>query len=344
MIYSSIDNVQYGAILAKNIYNERGEVLLKKGAALTVGLLTRLRNVGVSAIYTEDDRFDDIVGEDIISEQTKREALGNIALALEKVQSGKDFDLRTVSVSANSLISEITKNKNVLISLNDIRTKDNQLFIHSLNITILAVLMGLKLNFNQLQLQELAIGAMLHDVGMVAKNTEKNDHPIVGFGILKKKHEISMLSAHVALQHHEHIDGTGYPRGVKEADIPIYARIVAIADYYDRRVAEENVRPYEVCEEIMASAGKMFTLDLVVLFLKSVALYPTGCWVRLTTGETGVVIAQNQGLPARPKIRLLKSKMSSSFDEEVILAQDTEVIDIDLAKSNTIFIQSIINE
>ncbi|OEF97002.1 HD-GYP domain-containing protein [Desulfuribacillus alkaliarsenatis] len=348
MIYVSIDNIQYGTILARNIYNDKGDVLLKKGTPLTVGLLARLRRLGVYALYVENEHFNDIEMEDAISEQTKIEALTSIALAIEKTQAGKDFDIKNISKAAKNIVADITEKNDILVSLNDIRTKDNQLFVHSLNVCMLSVLMGLKLELNNMQLNDLAVGALLHDIGLGNYENEEVDksHALKGFSILKKKHEINLLSAHVALQHHENVDGSGYPRGMKGPEIPLYAKIVAVADYFDRRMAAGDVKPYEACEEIMGYTGKRFDINIVVLFLKSVALYPTGSSVQLTTGDTGVVISQHPGIPMRPKVRLLKTKSvsSSDYDEESLLSEDTETFDVDLYKKTTVFIKSILNE
>ncbi|OEH86191.1 hypothetical protein BHU72_11680 [Desulfuribacillus stibiiarsenatis] len=342
MIYTSIDNVQYGQKLGRNIYKENGGILLKKGVELTVGLITRLRNIGVSALYILDDRFQDIEEtQDLVTEETRREAIQQLSVAMQCVQAGKDFNLQPISSVANTLVQEISQNKNILANLMDIRTKDNELFVHSLNTCMLSVVVGVKLELNQIQLVELAIGSLLHDIGktLVSEDDDKN-HPWVGFNTLRKKHDFNVLTAHIALQHHEHLDGSGYPRGVAGSEIPLSARIVGVTDYYDDLISYQKLPPFEACEYIMGYAGTRYDLEVVKHFLKSIAVYPTGSWVTLTTNEVGVVIAQHRGLPSRPIVRVLSSANhddSSSFDH-------ADIRDIDLSKEKTIFIKNIITE
>ncbi|MCK9906259.1 hypothetical protein MXD63_40505, partial [Frankia sp. Cpl3] len=117
-------------------------------------------------------------------------------------------------------------------------------------------------------------------------------------------------SAHIALQHHEWVDGRGEPRGLTGAEIHDFAKIVAIANTYDNLISpfssEATVHPYEACEKIMALAEKQFDHGMVIQFLRAIAVYPTGSSLRLSTGEVGVVIEQNRGLPSRPVVRVIK--------------------------------------
>jgi HD-GYP domain-containing protein (c-di-GMP phosphodiesterase class II) len=352
MRYVNIDDVEPGDTLARSIYTSDGLTLLQADVQLTVGMINKLRRFGVTMLSIKDPYLQDVKMEDVVQETTRREAIANLSAAMQCVQTGKSIDLRGIQKSVNSIIDETMRNRRVLLNLSDIRTTDNQMFIHSLNVCMMSTVMGIALGYNQQQLKELAIGALLHDIGKVVKEESEfakgtpgqtDHHAWKGFNLLRKKHEMSIVSAHVALQHHEWVDGSGEPRGLTGAEIHEYGKIVAIANYYDNLISpfsheEETCHPYEACEKIMALAERRFDHKLVILFLRSIATYPTGSSLRLSTGEVGVVIDQNRGLPSRPVVRVIKKEKGASRSVDV----DHEVYNVDLSEEPTIFITGVL--
>ncbi|MED4727910.1 HD domain-containing protein [Aneurinibacillus migulanus] len=353
MRHVSLDHLEPGQVLAKSIYASDGRTLLNQGVLLTPGMINKLYRIGVTKIYIKDDRFEDIKVEEVVSEETRREAISQVSNVMECVQEGKDFDTTSVVKTMTNVIDEILAQKDVLLNLDDIRTKDNHLFIHSLNVCIMSTVIGVSLGYSISKLKELALGALLHDIGKVMKVTddplrrytqEGNHHAWIGFNILRKRHELSLSSAHIALQHHEHVDGTGEPRSLKSVEIHEYAKIVAVTNFYDNLISpltpEPTLLPYQASEYLMGLAGKKFDHEIVIQFLRSIALYPTGSSVQLSTGEIGVVVGQHKGLPSRPVIRVFKESHSSGrgkFDYD-----GTEVKEVDLGRETTLFIDSIL--
>lgn len=351
MRFVSIEQVEPGDILYRSIYTSDGLTLLQADMQLTVGMINKLRRFGVSMLYIKDPFTDDVKMEDVVSESTRKEAIVNLSTAMQCVQTGKSIDLRGIQKSTANIIDELLKNRRILVNLTDIRTNDNHLFVHSLNVCMMATVIGISLGYNQNQLKELAIGALLHDVGKVSKDDEEAEngelgeqhHTWNGFNLLRRKYEMSIVSAHVALQHHEWVNGQGVPRGLAGPDIHEFAKIVAIANYYDNLISpfsaeEETLHPYEACEKIMALANIRFDHDMVIRFLRAIATYSTGSSLKLSTGEIGIVIDQNRGLPTRPIVRVIKRDKPASkrMDEE------HEVIDIDLSQETTIFITGVL--
>lgn len=356
MRYVSIDSVEPGNILARSIYTSDGLSLLNAGVQLTVGMMSTLRRLGVTAIYIQDERFADVVTEEILSEQTKREALAAFAMTVNVVQNGKQLSSKAISEATSNIVDEIMRNQKVLLNLSDIRTKDNAQFLHALQVCTLSTVIGVNLGLPKPQLQELAIGSLLHDIGKTEipiKEKQQEDmeltgnvhdetqHTWRGYKRLRKLKEFSITIPHVALQHHEHVDGTGYPRRLAGEDIHRYAKIVAIANYYDNLVAGDGVEgrrllPYEATERLMGYAGKRFDLETVIAFLRSIAIYPNGTSVKLSTGQIGVVVGQHLGLPARPIVRLFQ-KDRDDWDQH-------NIREVDLAKETTVFITQVLSE
>ena len=342
MKYVHIDQVEPGQFLGKTIFSGNGVVLLSEGVQLTVYMITTLRRIGVTMLYIKDPQFDDIEIDDVVSEETKQALMRQMGEMFESIRSGKDINYRNLSFSINHLLDDIINNQEVLIQLSDIRTKDNALYVHSLNVCMMATLVGVNMGLSYPQLKELAIGALLHDIGKLETNSDDNSedvrkhHTWRGFDILKSKREFSLLSAHVAFQHHEAVDGTGVPRALKGENIHLYAKITAVANVYDNLLFDltsgKRMLPHEACEYLTALAGTKLDHDAVIQFLKCVSIYPTGTSVRLSTKEVGVVVGQHRGLPGRPVVRVVKS-MSGG---------DLEVKEVDLAKETTVFIESVI--
>lgn len=318
-----VNSLKIGDILGKTIYSSNGRVLLGKGVRLTPLFISKLRDLGISIVYIEDDRFPDVVAEDLISEEHRREAMQLIEQSSQAIRLGKDVDGFQLKNMINKIVEEIMFKKDILVNVMDIRSRDNHTFAHSVNVCVLSTVLGKAMMLDKEKLETLAIGALLHDVGMVHLDSnlitktedltpqeieQMKTHTTLGFEDLRKRKEFSLVVAHIAFQHHEHINGTGYPRQLKEAEIHPLAQIVAITDLYDKLTSDHSglnrMMPHEACEVLMGLVGVAFPLEPVRLFLKNIAAYPTGITVRLNTGEIGVVVDQNPSIPTRPVVRV----------------------------------------
>lgn len=353
MKYVNVEQVEPGDVLARSIYTSEGLTLLHSGVQLTVGMIHKLRRFGVTMLSIKDPLLDEVKVEEVVTEATRKDAIRNLSGAIQCVQSGKDMDVRGVTKSVGNIVEETLRNRRVLLNLGEIRTADNALYIHSLNVCMMATVMGVGLGYNTTQLKELAIGALLHDIGKLTvdksappykQNSMDNHHTWLGFHILRKKHEMSIVSAHIPLQHHEWVDGSGVPRGLTGEEIHEFAKIVAICNYYDNLIStfseeEETLPAYEACEKIMGLAEKRFDHKMVIHFLRSIALYPTGTSLKLSTGEIGVIIDQNRGLPARPVVRVIRREQQASKR----IAEEHDIRDIDLSEAPTIFITGVMD-
>lgn len=319
----NVNSLKLGDVLGKTIYSSNGRVLLGKGVKLTPLYISKMRDMGITIVYIEDDRFDDVVPEDVIDEENRREAMEIIEQASQAVRLGKNIDDFHLRNMVSKIVEQILFKKDILVNMMDIRSKDNHTFAHSVNVCVLSTVLGKVMLLDKERLETLAIGALLHDIGKVhlpqnilenysnLTTEEEEDlktHTTLGFEELRKRKELNLVVAHIAFQHHEHIDGSGYPRQLKGDEIHPLAEIVSIADLYDKLTSDHSglkrVMPHEACEVLMGMVGKAFSLEPVRLFLRNIAAYPTGSTVRLNTGEIGVVVDQNPSIPARPVVRV----------------------------------------
>lgn len=315
-----------GDILGYPIFRKDGAILLNTGVKLTKEYIEQLKSLGITHIYIQDEISQDIEISDPISIQTKIEALRVIADTYHRSCKGLTLDSGAIRKVVNDIVDEILSSDQVLLNLRDIRSFDNYLFSHSLGVTVLSIVIGKNLKRDERFLRDLGIGCMLHDIGKIDIPKEILDKPeklteeefeIVKFHthygyrrIVDQDGEIPATSAHVAWEHHERIDGSGYPRGLSGEKIHIFSKIASVADVYDamttHRVYRKAYPPNEAVEFIMGGSGTLFDYDIVKAFLKSIAPYPVGDLVQLNTGEVAIVIDINREFPLRPVVRIIR--------------------------------------
>lgn len=303
-----LDDLKPGMQLAKPVYSTEGIVLLNAGVVLKEPYIYRLRELGFPAVYVGDPKSASSVPE-AISDTTRYQAMNVLQETFTSVKIAGTLNIDPIIDVVNTIIDEVTINRDVAVHLTDIRRHDDYTFGHCVNVCLLSVVMGLALGFDQLKLQELAMGAILHDVGKVMipdsillkatrLNAEEWDemkrHPRHGFNVLRRCPGIPARVAHVAYQHHERANGSGYPRGLDIDGIHPFAKIVAIADTYDAmtsdRIYRTGVSPFVALETIKELRRRQFDPAVADAFLASVVPYPPGCKVELTSGEVGTIV------------------------------------------------------
>lgn len=322
-----------GMVLGRTIYNENGIILIQQGMTLTKAMIRRLVKQGITYVYIKDELTDDILVESVISEQLRMNAIETIKdtfLTLEKDNFSKNsyiLDKKSGELIAvvKELMNELSNQKESISLLADILITDDYTFQHSINVTIYSILIGIKLNLTSQQLIDLGTGAILHDIGKVfiekdiltkpgALTDEEYEiikrHPKLGFDYIRKNTSLSSVIAHCAYQHHERLDGSGYPRGLKNSDIHLFAKVIAIADVFDavtsNRVYRDALLPHEAMEILYAGAVDKFDKEMIEAFKKSVTMFPNGLSVELNDGRVGIVAKQNKHLNERPVVRVFK--------------------------------------
>jgi HD-GYP domain len=345
-----IDNVDYGAKLAKTIFNSDGGVLLSAGLEIRDSFIQKLVKYGIREIYIEDDFSSDLQIKDAVCETTRNEARALITNLMNNYHFSESLDVEELKNTVYRIIEELLLQKDILYNLSDIKSVDDYTFQHCVNVCILSLITGIGLDFDLNQLRELGIGAILHDIGklfipkeIIQKPSQLTveefehikKHTVLGYELLKKIDKISLASAFISFGHHERYDGTGYPLQLKGENIHIYARIVAVADVYDaltsNRVYRKKLKESEVYEYITSLAIHHFDPRVVDSFVKHVSIYPVGTGVLLNTGERALVIKSNIKLPTRPRIRIFSNDRRRTIDKfyEIELAEKTHIFIVD---------------
>lgn len=344
--------------LAKSVYNEDGIVLLSEGYALTQPIIDRLNKSGVGHLYIQDQRTDDLQIPELISPQTRQMAVSQVKLHFRKLMDqtvkkrgiqqrlGKDF-----KQVLDAIMSDLNRHKDAMVMLTHINTTDLYLFQHSVNVCTYNIMLGMAFGYTQDELTVLGLGSLLHDIGKTqvpleilnkrgALNTEESGimqtHAEIGFRLLKDEPNIPLLAAHCAFQHHERLDGSGYPRGIMNDDIHEYAKWLGIVDSFEamtsNRIYRSAMLPHQALDHLFTGAGTLYDQKMLEHFRDRIALYPIGLSVKLNSGEEGVVVDINSTYPQRPIVRILQS------DAGVELREPYE---IDLSKHLSIMISAI---
>ncbi|WP_079710919.1 HD-GYP domain-containing protein [Paraliobacillus ryukyuensis] len=340
--------LQEGAELARPIFNEKGKVLIQKDVTLTSPLIKRLQERGVTYVYIKDELTDDIHINSPLPEEMRLEAIQLVKQSFTTFQNNGfeksafllDKTSKNMTNMVDSMIGQVTGNDEILTVMSDILIADDYVFAHSINVTLYAIALATELKLPAKQIRQLGLGAMLHDVGKmfipdeILNKTGKltdaefdimKSHTETGFNFLRQSTSFPLLIAHCAYQHHERLDGSGYPRGISLEEIHPFGKILAIADVFDavtsNRVYRDAMLPQEGLEVLYAGSGKLFDRELVRTFKNAIAIYPNGATIRLSDNRIAIVVKQNNQLHERPIVRVIKEN-----------EQDVQPYDIDLSK------------
>ena len=315
-------------MLAENIYGKSGTILLTRGTILNRAFLTGIKKHKYTGIYIDDDFSEGIEIISVIHEDLRIETvkgIENIFITSQDDHKVEAAQLQNIENLVSSIVDEVLGNQNLVINMVDIKVFDDYTYYHSVNVAVLSLVMGVALQFDKKQLQNLCLGALLHDLGkvFVPKNIldksgklsdeefeEIKKHPEKGYNYIEKSFHFSDSVITAIMDHHERYDGTGYPQGRNFKNTSIYAKIIAIADVYDALTSDRPYRkamlPSEAIELVMGSAGTHFEPELVKTFLKKIAPYPIGTMVKLSNDFVGIVLQNNEDYCLRPMIRILQ--------------------------------------
>jgi len=352
-----VKDLKPGMVVGRAIFSSDGRVLLHSGMVLTDAYIEGLARLGVNSVYIRDEIFGGFEIQDVISEETRVYTVKVMRDSFLRLEKNHSLNIRMVKDTVDSIIDELFLNHNLLLNLSDIRTYDDYTFAHSVNVSILSIMAGMTMGYDRMRLNELGLGALLHDIGKIRISTdvlnkpgdltreefmEIKQHPQYGFDILRNYNDVSLLSSHIAFQHHERWDGQGYPRSLAGKEIHEYARIVAVADVYDALLADRPYRPSYSLNQTLTIIKRMSGIYLdptcVTALVANVAVYPIGTVVELSTGDIGMVVDVNRESPARPVIRIVfnSRKIRLSTIREIDLSKLTTVLIIRTLGDNEI--------
>jgi len=239
-----------------------------------------------------------------------------------KIKSGDKIELETIKEHIEESYDDLIRNNDVLMRLEQLKAMDDYTYEHSLRVSMLAAMIGKWIGYTEEEVKELALAGMMFDIGKlkvpdfiinrefkITSNEYKliKKHPQFGYQILLKTKDVSDNVKYCSLQHHERIDGSGYPLRVKENQIHEFAKIVMVCDIYDAMISERPYRkkysPFDAAEYISWNSGVTLDPRICYIFLTNLAEYYMGKKVILNTGKKGKIIFVDMEFPTRPVIQ-----------------------------------------
>lgn len=301
----------------------------------------------------EDKFSDNIIFHAIEDEDVKEaaqkvytEAVDIVKSVISEVRMGRIPKADDVKIVVGKMVDLVLKDKQTMIGLSLIKSYDDYLFYHSVNVTILSLALGETLKIRPELLREMGTAAMLHDIGKVSidpkivlKPDKLSDeeweqmkkHPLTGYETLKKMEGLSEVVLRVALEHHMKCNLTGYPEIPKDYKLHPASLILSICDCYDamttHRVYQRCHEPREALEFMTRMAGINFEPTYLKAFIKMLGIYPQGTLVKLNTGETAIVSSPNPSSPDEPIIKVIYDVFGNKIENPKIYDLSKKPID-----------------
>jgi HD-GYP domain-containing protein (c-di-GMP phosphodiesterase class II) len=290
--------------LATAIKSKDGKKLVNEGTVLSIRMIERLLENGLSAVYIEDENYDIELQESIDGNHQAR-----IYLKLKEIFARierNDFNhVELMRFIRTDFLPEIKKEP-VSIPADQVMEKDD-IVQHSMHVAMLAVRSAILSGFAMDKIEMMAFVALMHDIGKLIKNKDIKlkdiPHYEVAFDFLKKKN-CTVLSYMAIRFQEEKYDGSGVYKIDKDKQID-YSKILSICDYYETSLRTGNLMPYECYERTQALVNSRFDPEVFEFFRDSIYIYPVGLPVLLNNKVEGVIIRQNESYPLRP---IIKSK------------------------------------
>lgn len=342
-----VSELKGGEILAKPIITDDYKILLSEETTLRREYIEKLEELDITEVYVKDKDHVHMQEMVLLKTELEESFKEKVKDVLERHTYNNSQELAQLSNTADSIISNILEEDEVVGKIFDIKERSADIYEHSISLCSLSTLTALKLGMDENVVHDIGVGSLLHDLGLryltidyenqrldtltKIELTEYMKHPVYGYSAVKNEDWLSPVAKAIILTHHERLDGNGYPLRAK--DISKEVGIVSVCDTFDEMICGigcERYKVYEAVEYLKTFKGVKYYADVVDAFLDFTAVYPAGSMVLLSDSSEGKVVRQNKEFPDRPVVLLRKDKTGK------IIPRGKE---IDLIKVNNIFIE-----
>ncbi|HOV38525.1 MAG TPA: HD-GYP domain-containing protein [Spirochaetales bacterium] len=340
-------------------------ILLSQDTPAKESLIHRLRTWGYSYVFSEGQPTagpaietlttkmesttismnQDVKEQDHLKETEKffNELLDFIERLFTDFVTKNELSISKITEEVKELIAKVKDQRNYILRLADLSSQEkNYIVIHTAKTSILAIALGMQMKLPPHKLIELGMAALLHEIGMIRlppqlymsnrllTSEEKRAitaHPIIGFKILKSFSFPVSVSLTV-LEHHEHMDGTGYPQRLSGERISLPARILAVAGSYAALVSRRPYRPgkdgHSSLLDLLRGSGTQYDENVLKALIFCISLYPIGSYVQLANGSKGIVVEPNVENPRFPLVKVYIADTGDLLKEPILVKTNAE--------------------
>jgi HD-GYP domain-containing protein (c-di-GMP phosphodiesterase class II) len=294
----------------------------------------------------------------IIARKTFFNAIGMMQEIVGQAKSGSRINLAKTKRIVQGMVDQIIEDESTMIELTSLRDFDEYTYAHSVNVCVLAIVLGFHLGLDKKRLSDLGVAALLHDVGkinlpidLVNKPSEYDDmdwkqmrmHPVFGVKTILKTRGSDLSSVRAiatAYEHHITYVGSGYPELLQRRMPCLFAQIVSIADTFNAMVSgrvyhKKRLAGDEVITNMVNRAGTDFNPLLLKVFINTIGIYPVGSIVRLNTDELAIVSRTNLNALEKPEVKVIADRDG--------LRSEVKVVDLSAGEASEIYIKSVID-
>lgn len=335
-------------ILGRSIM-QSGRIFLRTGAMNLNKYRSAIEQLGITNVYVEDVSSEGIVIHDVLDEEVRVNAKQTLLEVFQRYQTRSVVNLAPLIKPVDEMATAILYAQPAALSLNDVDAKEDRTITHSVNTAVYAGLICREMEMDKNMMMKIILGAMLIDLGLMKINpkilikrqpwtpeetAEYREHPNIGYEAVSKCPELTELTRNIIQTHHELLDGSGYPKRLRDSRLTEAARIVAVASRFDELSlgtldGEPGHSVHEAMELLMKESASKLDASISAILMRRIAIYPNGCMVRLSNKQSGIVKEQNPGMAYRPVVRMLL------HDEE----KGNYFKDVDLMKELSLTIQ-----
>lgn len=341
----------------QTVVDRMGRNLIVKGAELDDYIIDSLIKLGIMTVYIQDGEYDEDDPDKVLTPIAKKQVerlrtadRSKVTLSdsvRKRVSEGIQYIYNNADSSeivsatnniAGELMSVISQNNAVAIDINALKTSDEYTFKHSVDVATISMVLAKQQGLSRKDIYEIGVSGLLHDVGKTKIPNEilnkpgrlddeefaiMKQHSVYGYHMIKDRPEFNNGICLGVLQHHEKMNGKGYPLGFDANKICPYAKILTVADIYDALVTE---RPYksaftqkDAIEMIMSMTDEL-DLNAMKSFLESMILYPVDSLVTLSNGELARVVKNNPNYILRPTVVSVESGKVYDLGDDISCA------------------------
>ena len=256
---------------------------------------------------------------------------------MDDIRFGNQLNAKAAKEAVGECVDQVLVSPNTMMLLTQLKNQDEYTSQHSLNVCILSIMLARHLNYSVEELNHIGLCGLLHDMGKAKVPPEilnkpgrltaeelsvMKSHTTWGRDIIMSARDVFPGAVDVAYTHHEQLDGNGYPRGLDQSGISVFARLVAVVDAYDAitsdRVYKKGRLHLQAISILTQARDAHFDAGMVITFIDCIGIYPVGNAVEMNNGEVGVVIEENKENKTRPKILMVMDADKQFVDSSIL--------------------------